>query len=140
MCNECRRSGSHGCSGPELSATAHLPDTVTVSGEQLGTLRCRVSLTTVTDPDLLYEAFDTTYGKKYCASRDSDNGFDGSATCAAEPVRMRIYTIQADAAFGIDACHQSQVRGNDTRERIRRGDHEHDDHLQPRGLLCVCAI
>jgi hypothetical protein len=126
--------------GPELGGTG--PLTCTISSEQLGALRVRrwVSVTIATGPHLLYEVFDATYGEDPCAPRNSDDGLDGAAACAAELMRMHIDTIQADAALRIDAYHQSQVHGDDTRERIRRGDHEHDDHLQPRRLLYVCTI
>ena len=120
--------------------TSLAPDTITVSGEQLGAFRCWVGVTIVTNPQLLYEVSDTTYGEDPCTPHDSDNGLDGAAACTAQPVRAHIDTIQADAALRIDAYHQRQVRGDDTRERVRRGDHEHDDHLQPCSLLYVCTI
>ncbi len=88
----------------------------TISSEQLGALRvrCWVSVTIATDPHLLYEAFDVIYGEDPCAPRNSDDGLDDAAACAAELMRAHIDTIQADAALRIDAYHQSQVHGDDT--------------------------
>jgi hypothetical protein len=97
-------------------------------------------MTAVTDPPLPYELLDTTYGEYPRALRDSDNGLDCAVEGAAEPVRTCIDTIQADPTLRINAYQQRQVSGDDTRECIRRGDHKHNDHLQPCGPLHVCAI
>ena len=97
-------------------------------------------MTAVTDPHSLYEVFGTGYSEDPCTNRDGNDSVDGAAAGVAEPVRTCIDTIQADAMLRINAYQQRQVRGDKTRERIRRGDHKHYDHLQPRGLLYICAI
>jgi hypothetical protein len=138
-----REASCHGrctVAGPGWAPQDRSPDTASESGEQLGALRCWVGVTIVTHPLSPCELFDTTYGEYPRAPRDSEDGLGYAVEGAAEPVRTCIDTIQADATLRINAYQQRQVRGDDTRERIRRGDHEHNDHLRPRGLLYVCAI
>jgi len=72
-----------------------------------------------------------------CATRDGDDGLDGAATGAAERMRMRIDVVPTDAMLRIYTHFQYQVHGDGARERRRRSDHEHNDHLQPGRLLYI---
>ena len=56
---------------------------------------------------------------------------------AADNVRMSVNAVAPDVFLRIDANPQHQMRGDDTRERGRRGHHECDDYLKPRRLSNV---
>jgi hypothetical protein len=64
---------------------------------------------------------------------------DGSAARAAQRMWTTVNTFVAYTVLRIDAHVDCQERRDDTREPARCCDHEHDDHLQPRRLLHVCA-
>ena len=99
-------------------------------------------MTTITDPHSRYDTrcFDVAYGEGPGATRDADGSFDDSAAVVTEHMTTYIDAFQADAVLRIDAYHQRQVCGDDTREHIRRKDNEHSEHLQPCRLLYVCVI
>ena len=71
-------------------------------------------------------------------NRTSD-GANSVATHTAQHMATAVDTFAAYTVLSVDAHAERQERSDDTRERARRGDHEHDDHLQPRCLLHVCA-
>ena len=69
----------------------------------------------------------------------TDHGSDSVIADTLERVRVRKDTVVADAMVGVNAFIQRKERCGDARERARCGYHEHDDHLQSRGLLHVSA-
>ena len=61
------------------------------------------------------------------------------AASAAEWVRTRIDAIATNTMFRVDAHVQRKERRDDARQHARRRNHEHDYHLQSRGLRYVRA-
>jgi hypothetical protein len=97
------------------------------------TLRPRVGGTTIGISRIPPRVIHTAYGILHTHPPGADDGLDAIARAAAG-VPTRIDTVTTDATFRIDTYSQHEVRGNDTGEDARRGDHAHNDHLQPRGL------
>ena len=73
------------------------------------------------------------------ALHGTSDGANSVATHTAHHMTAAVNTFAAYTVLSVDAHAERQERRDDARERARRRDHEHDDHLQPRCLLHVCA-
>ena len=109
-------------------------------------MRVDYSVMAVTAADCLLLMWHLFRDKDPCAPHkprncpdSTDHGPDGVIADTAERVRAREDMVAADAMVRVHAFVQRKERCGDARERARCGYHEHDDHLQPRGLLHVSA-
>ena len=67
----------------------------------------------------------------------TSHGANSVATHTAHHMTAAVNTFAAYTVLSVDAHAECQERRDDARERARRRDHEHDDHLQPRCLLHI---
>jgi hypothetical protein len=87
----------------------------------------------------LEEVLNAAHGEVPHMPHDVDDDLNHVVEGAADNVRTGVDAVAPDMLLRIDANPQHKMRGDDTRERGRRGHHERNDYLKPRCLFNVCA-
>ena len=94
----------------------------------------------VVDPrSSLEEVLNGAHGEVPYMPHDVNDDLNDTVEGAAEKVRTSFDAVTPDMLLRIDANPQHKMRGDDTRERGRRGHHERDGYLKPRRLFNICA-
>ena len=98
-------------------------------------LRWRRSVVDLRSP--LEEVLSATHSKVPYIPHDIDDDQNGVVEGAADNMRTSVDAVAPDMLLRIDANPQHEMRGDDTRERGRRGHHKCDDYLKQRRLFNV---
>ena len=98
-------------------------------------LRWRHSVVYLRSP--LEKTLNAAHGEVQYMPRDIDDDQNDGAEGAADNMRTSVDAVGPDMLLRIDADPQHRMRGDDARERGRRGHHKCDDYLKPRRLFNV---